>query len=367
MYKSAYYSPFLKSKRGETKACQNLAPSVRKQLIPIFDVLAVPAEKRDPSKVKKHLELQIKHIVEAWSTGQPCYVDLFDVELALRAEGGIHPALLVFSSLSQSKVNSIPTIGLDRDTPYKIAVRSALALGFDSVAVRLQMEDLLIPEKLGAELKQLLDEIGAKDKALHVIIDFRELHGVNDSDLNKRALAGIIVAKTLGAVRIVVAGSSMIASMAEVERDSTKLFDRRELILWQKICTQGYKEISFGDYGIVSPSYSDLPFYITQNAAAKIRYATDFKWAILKGRKWRDDTSQHAGLAAKLCAQNFFRGSDCWGGACIQKSATKAESFKSHEVWTAIGQNVHMTHTAKLVETVVSESIISGKPKTFVS
>lgn len=357
----AHYSPFLKSKRGEAKACQKLAPAVQSELMPVFDVLAVPNEKKEPSKVQKHLELQVKHILEAWSEGHPCYVDLFDVELALRASGGVHPVTLVFTSLSQSKVNAIPVIGLDRDTPYKLAFRAALTLGFDSIAVRLQTEDLLIPGKLVAALQQLRSEVGANEKALHVLIDFRELHGSFDTDLLKYALAGISAANAVGATRIVVAGSSMIASMAEVERNSMKLFDRREFSLWKALLDQGYDNVKFGDYGTVSPSYSDLPFYITQNAAAKIRYATNTKWAIVKGRKWLDDTSQHAVLAAKLCAETFFRGPDCWGGKCIQKSAARTEEFKSHESWTAIGQNVHMTLTVQLVETAIAKSTVAQK------
>ena len=85
------YTPIIKTKRGEAKALVELDGSVRRRIIPFFDVLALKADTPNGNDVHEHMVKQSLNIVAAWKQKGPCYIDLFDVTPSAR---GLNESIL---------------------------------------------------------------------------------------------------------------------------------------------------------------------------------------------------------------------------------------------------------------------------------
>ncbi|SFP46588.1 Beta protein [Variovorax sp. OK605] len=340
-----FYSPFFKTKRGEAKALAHLDDEVKSLVRPFFDVLALESGVTAAPDVEKHLLKQTRMIALAWANQGPCYVDLFDVNPAARAINGVHPLALVMSNLHAAKVTPIPVFGLERDVPYQLALRAEIAnLPPPAIAVRLEAEDLVLPDGLAERISRIGDVIGARGIPLHVVMDFRSFHWRrgNIEDVVADALTAI---RQLKPAKIIFAGSSMVASMGSFKKNTINRIPREEYLAWKNIVDAGNADVAFGDYGVVHPDYVDLdPRFI--KPSAKIRYSTPTGWVVVKGTSWRDDTSQHHRLAAALIKAPEFLGIDCWGVRYIKSSADGRPSYGTLETWVTVDQNTHITVTA---------------------
>jgi transposase len=142
------YTPIVKTKRGEAKALIELDGSVRKKIIPFFDVLALKADSQNGNDVHEHMVKQSLNIIAAWKQKGLCYVDLFDVTPTARGLNGSHPATIVHEKISSNLVDAIPVVGIERDIAYKLAIRSVIASGVSAIAIRLDTEDIQLPSSL---------------------------------------------------------------------------------------------------------------------------------------------------------------------------------------------------------------------------
>jgi hypothetical protein len=352
----AIYSPFFKSKRGEAKALAHLSLATKAEVLPFFDVLALPQGTVEPSEVQAHLVKQVGNISTAWRRSGPCYVDLYDVNPMARALEGRHPLGVVAAHLHGLGIPFIPVVGLARDVHYRLALRGVLQEGPLAIAVRLEAEDMRLPRGLARRIHETLAEIGATNIDLHVIADFRSIAegaGGSASDMFLDALSEI---QQLRPARVVFAASNMVSSMGAFKANSLNRVARNDLLAWREVVTSAGAGIAFGDYGVVHPDYVDLDPRLIR-PAAKIRYATPSEWIIIKGTCWRDDTSQHHHLAQMLARTSDFRGGDCWGGEYIVSAAAGRPTYGSLETWVTVDQNAHVettvTQTARIAAAVV--------------
>jgi hypothetical protein len=339
------YTPMLKSKPGEARALMRLHSQVKASIIPLFDVLALKSEVANGVDVHAHLEKQANNIAGAWNGRGPCYVDLLDIVPGARGYRGAHPVGIVLDKLSFERVEAIPVVGLERDVAYKLAVRQALSEGGRGLAVRLDSEDLQLPSTLAGRVRSLIDELGASNLPLHVLMDFRSIEHTASDIIQSRVVRALIELRKLNPVRIVFAASAIVANMGDFKRNTVNRVARRDLLIWQLIADE-HADVDYGDYGVIGPEYVDLdPKRI--KPAAKIRYAGDTAWVIVKGTKWTSDTTQHRRLARDLSVQSEFRRHDCWGGDSILSAATGGHAFRRLEDWVMIDQNTHISHTVR--------------------
>lgn len=340
------YTPMLKTKAGEARALMQLHRQVKASIVPFFDVLALKGSVANGVDVHTHLERQAINIAGAWNGRGPCYVDLLDIVPGARGYRGAHPVIIVLDKLAFEQVEAIPVVGLERDIPYKLAVRQVIGAGTSSaLAVRLGNEDMQLPSMLAGRIRTLVEELGASELPLHVFMDFRSIEHTASDIIQARAVRALSELSTLSPARIVFAASAIVANMGGFKRNSVNRVARRDLLIWQAIADE-HRDIDYADYGVIDPEYVDFdPKKI--KPAAKIRYAADTAWVIVKGIKWVRDTSQHRRLAKDLCAQGEFRRPDCWGSDSIVAAATGGHAFRRLEDWVMIDQNTHISHTVR--------------------
>ena len=358
------YSPFVKTKRGESKALKELDSRVKHSIVPFFDVLALSRGVTSESDVHKHLEKQVSMVELAWADQNICYVDLYDVNPAARALDGVHPLTLINALLEKKKISYVPVAGLARDLNYLVALRSVVNDGGSALALRLEVEDLLLPSNLKVKILTLVSELGAVNLPLHILIDCRSLVGQDVRKLKNAIQTALPVIRSLSPVRITLAASSMEANVSGFKKNTINRIKRDDLALWIDVCQAGAWDVGFGDYGVIHPDYVDLDPTVIK-PTAKIRYTTGSEWIFVKGFRWIDDTSQHHHLSKQLAACSEFRGDDSWGGHYIESAAVGRSKYGTLETWVTVDQNSHITLTSKQVERILmtARQVATRTPK----
>lgn len=113
--------------------------------------------------------------------------------------------------------------------------------------------------------------------------------------------------------KVVVSGSVVPASIAELlSTDSQAHIPREEYKLWRALhSTPAFKEVLFGDYGVVSPEYSDFemePEYISSRAAPKVFYTYHDTFFIARGRRFKTHKyRQYFDISDVIVSEPFFR------------------------------------------------------------
>lgn len=341
----AIYTPILKTKAGEARAMMQLDRLVKASIIPFFDVLALKAETANGADVHAHMEKQANNIAGAWNGRGPCYVDLFDVAPSARGYDGAHPATIIHDRILFERVEAIPVIGIERDIAYKLAIRRVVSVGVDAIAVRLGVEDIQLPSMLVQRITSLLSEIGAVDLPLHVFMDFRSIDNVASDTIQIRIGKALPELRKLNPARIVFAASAIVSDMGKFKKNSVNKVARRDLLVWELIADDN-PDVGYADYGIIHPEYLDIDLKVIK-PAAKIRYAGEKDWLIVKGIKWATDTSQYRKLSKMLCDRDEFRGKDCWGSENILLAANGGRAYRRLEDWVMVDQNTHITQTVR--------------------
>lgn len=349
---STVYSPFVKTKRGEAKALKELDSAIKNAIIPLFDVLALNRGITAENDIQDHLEKQVRMIDIAWAGQGACYVDLYDIHPGARALNDIHPLTYVNALLDQKRISYIPVAGLGRDINYLLALRTVISHGSPGVAVRLEVEDLLLPLGLAHKIQILVDQVGAASLPLHILIDCRSLVGQDAGRLKHAIQAALPELRKLRPSRMILSASSMVANMSNFGKNSINRVKRDDLALWKSFAQAGHLDLEFGDYGVIHPDYVDLDPRVIK-PSAKIRYTSHGEWIVLKGSRWVDDTSQHHDLSIDLANCADFRGADSWGGHYIESAAAGRPKYGTLETWVTIDQNAHITYTCKQIQRVL--------------
>lgn len=344
------YSPMQKSKPGESKAMIKLARTLRNHVLPFFDVLALKAGTLNGQDVDAHLSKQAINIAAAGNAIGTCYVDLLDVDPNARGIDGAHPVKLIFEKLEFERLAPIPVVGLERDIPYRLAVRNVISKGVSAVAIRLLADDISLPSSLFGRIERLISEIGAQDLPVHVFMDFRSIENTASDLVQAQAHRALPEIRRVAPSRIVFCASAMLTDMSKVKKGFLKSVPRRDFMIWESLYRHN-PDLDYGDYGIVQPGYADFDPK-TIKPAAKIRYTGSLDWVIAKGTRWISDTSQHKSLANLIAQSDLFRGADCWGGENIVLASSGGYSPKALQAWVSIDQNSHITHTIRQLSRV---------------
>src|SRR5579871_6112228 len=114
MNKLENYIPILRTKSGELKGIKNLTEKALNRITPLFDF--------HRPKDSKNLQKQIDDVIDKlkfWPEGKSLIYDcaLFDLDWRMN-DGLTHPVKYVANKLMEKNISFIPTIGLDRDSPY---------------------------------------------------------------------------------------------------------------------------------------------------------------------------------------------------------------------------------------------------------
>jgi hypothetical protein len=306
-----HYIPFLKLKSNEIGAILEFEKKKSEKITPFFDIPR--PSKHNETNVLKRIAIGKKEITKLGS--REFYLDNYDLDDTLKLRG-IDQYKFILDNFSGS--NFIPVTGLNRDPIHNKTAIQYSAAGICKIAIRLTQEDIESYKLTKPQLAKLWAEIvDGGISTIHIILDLRILDDI--------AYAEQCVCKFLQNFKqdfetqlIIIAGSSIPAIItALVTTNTTCSVDRKEWLLWKRLKSQiDYSLIgliNFGDYGIVSPDYSDeeLDDWLIQSVAApKVFYTYTDKFFITRGgafKKHPDGYKQYFSIADVIVAQSFFR------------------------------------------------------------
>ncbi|WP_082746861.1 beta family protein [Burkholderia sp. MSMB1826] len=307
------YTPFLKFKQNEISALAEFERYRNKSVVPFFDI---PRPKDiSESEILDRIRIGVRQI-ERHLPDANFYIDNFDLDDSINLNGKNQYTYIL---QAVSHLNAIPVVALNRDGSHNPAALTAVQkIGCD-VAIRLTIEDIesykLTKPDLVAIWPLLID---AKPREIHVIIDFR----VIASDLDKLKDVAVNFVNSLCADfyvdRIVFTGSSIPPVITAIlSTNSSTSIERQEWHLWKKIEASLSKSIlsksNFGDYGLVSPEYSDLDLeiWLVQGVAApKVFYTYDTRYFVVRGGAFKTHPNgygQYFDIADAIVAKPFYR------------------------------------------------------------
>lgn len=307
-----HYVPFLKMKQNEIGAICELKDEIRDLITPFFDIPR-PKENTE-SEIVERLRIGKKH-ADANLSGIPFYLDNYDIDDTIPLDGR-YQYESILDLFSAHKV--IPVVALNRDPRHNIAAISFSARNSSKILLRLTSQDIESYRISKYEIDQIYSELLRNGiDNVDVAFDFRVIT-TDPAVLGANALKFLANLEADHFVNnIIISGSSIPASVRDLLK--TKEYThvaRRECLLWSYIEKNNVKsgrKFIYGDYGLVSPDYTDmeLNFAMIQNVAApKAFYTFKDNYFLVRGGAFKthpDKYGQYFSIADLIIGQKFFR------------------------------------------------------------
>jgi Beta protein len=312
------YVPFLKLKGNEIMAVKELDADLRQTLTPFFDFPYM--KERTEESFKKTARRMFRSINRHLKDIPYFYLDNYDVNSSLTVDGNNSYAYLlsIFEDLSV-----VPVISIDRSDDHMQAVCEAKDSGdlkSNLIALRFVAEYFESFDVVAGDIEGRLGDTFRRFDNVDLILDCRVCLNQNLDSLTssiKLFIQNFIDVYSVN--KIIVTGSSISASIGDIlETHHEVELHRVELDVFDGV----YDEIGnnfnvvLGDYGIVSPNYSDIsipPEAMLNVLAPKIIYTFDRQHYIIRGGAIRTHERgflQYNDLAAKIITKPFYRGAD---------------------------------------------------------
>jgi len=312
------YVPFLKLKVNEVAALKVIEDKYKEFVTPFFDL---PRKKdMDEESFVKMINVAQRKIETHLQYISYFYIDDYDVDdsITVSGEESYQYVLNEFSSLP-----FVPVVALDREDERIDAVIDGKKSGLiasSRIAIRLQIDDFNNFSLTESDLVDLVERCDDCFKYIDIIFDCRvcipyEVNNLTDSILlfiNGLDAAGIDLFD-----KYIVAGSSIPASIGEIVpvKVETSVL-RKELLVFKGVHEQKTTDINIvmGDYGIVSPNYSELdiiPEAMRNITAPKILYSYDDYFYVSRGAGLKTHPKgnlQYNDMCGELVSHSFYRG-----------------------------------------------------------
>jgi len=306
------YIPFLKFKQNEILGIGELEQGIRNQIAPLFDI---PRTQRimDAKEIDRRLDLAETDLNKTTkqAPAYPFLIDNFDIDDSIDLYG-VPQYRAILNRFCAHPI--VPVIAFDRHVDHNDAALDHITKKPGAIAIRLQPEDLasynLTKINLNAIWPKLLN---AKPSQIILLLDFRVMGDVEEA--HKRSsdfLAKFL--KEFSVSVLVVAGSIIPANITQlIGTAAFKHAIRLEHSLWQALRkTPGLEGMLYGDYGVVSPEYSDLdldPKLMNNVSTPKVFYPYSDSFYIERGRRFRTHGyGQYFSISDAIVKQPFFRG-----------------------------------------------------------
>lgn len=312
------YVPFLKLKQGETLALAELDSSLIEGLVPFVDI-ARGKPGMAPAETERRIRSSCQQFSRHCSLVRQLYLDDFDLPVEPGIDGANYYKLALEEFI---RFSVIPVIGTDRSARRnQIALEHGrTASGTSTIAVRVQLHDLQV-EVVSGRLDALVDEALTVFGDCHLIVDCR----VVDSSTPKQyeEILSSVAGKLRNFSRVIVAGSIITASIRDLSEPSQeRVLERSEVELFRitNRLLGGRVSIYLGDYGVVSPDYSEVditPELFRKVTAPKVLYSFGLAHYLCRGTSLeRAGNGQYRSIFRKIIEhqEGFFRGAAySWG------------------------------------------------------
>jgi len=293
-----------------------LDDDIKAQITPFFDYARKDGMTEDSFK-KGVLRLE-RSVSKNLKDISAFYLDNYDINTQMKVDGEDNYKFLMEAFISH---NFIPVVGLDRNDTHIKAITNLKNSGeliSDTLAIRLNPEDFesftVTDIDIEDELSEVLDEFEDVD----LLLDCRVCTNLDASNTGKKIATFVNqFSKKYQTRRVVIAGSSITPSIGDMLNvKQYGLFVRNELHIFEeaKKGIDAKLNLYLGDFGIVSPNYSDvtIPGYVLPNVMTpKIIYSFDGKHYVIRGGALKTDPRgnlQYNDFSKIIVKEPFYRG-----------------------------------------------------------
>ncbi|MNG72716.1 hypothetical protein D3C79_311450 [compost metagenome] len=359
------YIPFLKLKVSEIGALKELKESKKKELVPFFDFPRKKPKKSryDEAAKKDKNELfynDLNRLESKFRTNlgwlNEFYLDNYDVEDGI----SISKRYNYFDIIEKfSKFGMIPVIALDRHPEHINSIYEGFKNGVfvrKNVAMRLTRDFFCNYILFKDELIDVIDGLLPFIDNVDFIFDCRVCKE-DDSKLVSKQIIDFInnLIKNKSEIplgRVITTGSMIPASISElIETQSEMDVLREEIRIYSEVhkAFQNETNIHFGDYGAVSPDYSDVELFdedMQNVTTAKIIYPYDDRIYIRRGGRVKGDKYQYNVFAEYIVSKSgFYRGVDYSSGDLYlhQKANYEGKSVTAASIVKPL-VNLHLSY-----------------------
>lgn len=344
------YHPFLKLKKNEILALKDLSKEVRSVIKPVFDV----ARPDEPSSktIQSSINSGIADLLRHWDKGQQFYIDCRDLPTV--SIESVHMNHYLLGRLNQEGFNFIPIFGLNREESHNTSSAEFFRdYELDILAIRLEYDDIQDFELIEDEIIDIIDKCESATEA-HLLIDMRFIpdkitfteraSAINEfiSDLEESHIAFVN--------KLIVTGSTIAANANHHTKPGEEtVTERLEKLLYLEV-KEDHPEVFYGDYGIVSPEYSDAdisPDLFQNVMTPKVCYTGEDVYYIFRGKNFKvhpRKRKQYFDIAKRVVALDEYRGpkySD--GDGFIYEKSKEIDSPSSQGNWYRMLNNAHFT------------------------
>lgn len=341
------YVPVLPARGGAFRALAAISPIVRSRLTPLFNVPA--AVLKAGSTLESYFIRRVDGIRWCWEPSRPFYVDVHDLDPALRTTGGGQPVEFLIDRLRQYGLSGVPVTGTERDrgADYLDGVGRIIRRYGCGVALRFARDELEEPRLLEQLTYRALDRLCVRPEECDAILDFGYVGADRVENVRATTLDALSVISQVGEFRnFVLLGSSIPAQLGKGDQGIVRREKRVELEAWfsvNRALVDGAASLPlvFGDYAIVGPHY--VPPAKIVRVPSRIRYTTASEHVFRRANR-----SEYRELCKQLIATSDYLGrSFSDGDRRMDLSARGLTGPGAPALWVAYDTNHHLEFVAQ--------------------
>lgn len=353
-FDASHYVPILRWKEAERGALSQLDNAVSASLTPLVELVPENFLKADKSVMNTSVVTNkiAGQLFKSWGE-RPFFIDLYNLPKDTLSQGSSHTLTMLGEYANILKLSLIPVIGINRDTKYKIAVRTVLSMFGQGTCLRLTLADIEQAE-LEKSINEVISTLGVTPKDTDLLIDYQIL---DQSAPKFKLISGKIPYLTEWR-NFIIASGAFPEDLSKLQKNQKHVLQRSDWITWKNQTT---RDVSLRRM----PTYSD---YTIQHAvyrrhagrlrySASIRYTAEDSWIIMRG----EDVFNRAGPGFKqypdwailLCDLPEYCGEEyCVGDKYMKDMSQQTEKTGDASEWLRAGINHHMTFVVRQLATL---------------
>lgn len=297
-------------------AVKELDGELRKSITPFFDF---PYKKdRTEADIIRTADRVFNSLRRNISDVPFFYLDNYDVDSNLTVNNE-NNYIYLLNACQDLRV--VPVISIDRRPEHMQAVCEAKRSGqlkSDIVALRFVRADFMSYDTVTEDINDILGDTIGMFRKLDLILDCRYCLNLDLNTLASEVSSFIQSFVEQYSVRnVIVTGSSIPPSISTIiSANNETEVERAELDIFQQVNDENDSDfdIVLGDYGIVSPEFSDIdivPEAMLNVTAPKIIYTFDNRHFVIRGgaiKTHKRGFHQYNDMARIVVNKSFYRG-----------------------------------------------------------